>query len=806
MALNEDKIIINVVAQVNDSELNKGLNDIKKEVDAINKSDDLDIKINTTIDGVNSASSLKDLKTSLRELQGLALEVGENNQEALNKINIAAGQAKDKIGDLRDGFNSLSGSPIENVATSFSSLKQKITSLDLEGVKQQFGNLKLSLGQVAEGLFSSGEAVGGVSKMFGGLKTAIAATGLGILLIVVGSVIANFDNLKGSGGLLGKVFTTLGDVVSYVTGLFTKFTDAIGLTDIASQKLADTTAANNKKINDSYQDSLDFQVAYLKARGLNTEEAERKAQSQREQSARQNIIDLKAQGKLQGEEAEKAFSELRKQKEASIILDATLDKKAIDDAKEAADKKNEAYKKSLEDKKKIADDARKKEEQAAKDAQTKQDTLDQIELINSKDKETAEIKLLSEKIVRYENYSKKELDNLKITEEQKQLVIAQSYARIDEITQGALDRDKKEKKEQLERVAKLRKDAEDKRQKEEDDSRKARKARADREEAETKRRLENQEKLIDDYTQIFDYKFGTIFGNLSKYMDQLKDAFLVFADFMNATIDEKITASFEVAGAALKAIGESIGGVAGSVIEGVGNIADKVGEAVKTFSDESASMSEKIVAGLEIANSLVGTIGEALQKTTDENIAANDRETKKRLKNLDQRAKTEKLTEAQIAQAKYAIQVDAYNKDLALRKKAFQQQKAIQIVQAVIGTAQGIVSALANPFPLNIVMASLAGVVGAVNIGLIAAQKFPEGDGPPSAPTPAPIPPPSDKADQIENKGPDNNFIAPQFFGLGGKQLSDGQDSYQKVYVVESDITGMQKKVNVIEDRARIGG
>jgi len=187
MALNEDKIIIDVEVQVDDSKLNSDLKSIKKEVDAINKSDDLDIKIKTTVDNVNSASSLKDLKTSLKELQGLAIQVGDSNQEALNKINIAAGQAKDKIGDLRDGFNSLSGSPIENVASSFSSLKQKTLALDLDGVKQQFGNLKLSLLGVAEQLGLVEIGANGVAISMRGI---LVASGIGALIIAVGVLAA----------------------------------------------------------------------------------------------------------------------------------------------------------------------------------------------------------------------------------------------------------------------------------------------------------------------------------------------------------------------------------------------------------------------------------------------------------------------------------------------------------------------------------------------------------------------------------------------------------------------------------------
>ena len=53
-------------------------------------------------------------------------------------------------------------------------------------------------------------------------------------------------------------------------------------------------------------------------------------------------------------------------------------------------------------------------------------------------------------------------------------------------------------------------------------------------------------------------------------------------------------------------------------------------------------------------------------------------------------------------------------------------------------------------------------------------------------------------------KTPDKSFQAAQFFGLGGKSIADiNGDGYQKVYVTEGDISGVQRRVNVIEDRAR---
>lgn len=810
MALNEDKIVINVVAQVNDSELKKGLDNVKSEVDKVNSSDDLDIKIKTTIDSFANAKSLGDLKSSLKELQSLAIQVGDSNTEALTKVNLAAGQVKDQIGDLKDGFNSLSGSPIENVGSSFAALKQKIGNLDIEGVKQQFGNLTTSLGGVAKGLLGIEEGAGLASIGFKGLGKAIIATGLGALVIAAIALITHFDELKASGGLLGKALTALGDIISGVVKFFTDLTDAIGLTDIAGQKLAENTAKNNKKINDSYQESLDFQVALLKAQGKNSADAEKAAQAQREQTARQELFDLKAQGKEKTDEYKQQALELKKQKDATTLLNATLDKQASDKDKEAAKKK-------LEDLKKGTADTLKALEEAARAKKDKQETLDQIELTQSRDKDLEEVKLLSEKIIRYEDYSAKELKLLKITEEQRQLIIAQSNARIDEIEKKAIEDSIK--------LDELRqKTGQENKQKEIDahatkvkaiDSLDVAKAQSDQTILDSKiKQIENNYQLEVESGKNTAEQLLALEQEKNNAIEKLnEEAFQKEIDLEEEKKQKKqeiFQGFIDAIAENFRQVGETIGGVAGQVFDGLSNITESLGNAIKTFGDDLATTNDKIVAGLQVAQDVVSTIGEALQSTSNENIAANDRETKKKLSDLDKRAKTEKLTEAQIAQAKYLIQLDAYKKDLELRKKAFRQQKAIQIVNAVIGTALGVVSALANPFPLNIVMAVLAGITGAVQIGLIAAQKFPEGEGAPSAPAPPAIPTPSDVGNQAKEAGqqasPDQKFIAPQFFGLGGKQIADmDANQYQKVYVVESDITGVQRKVNVIEDRAKIG-
>jgi len=225
------------------------------------------------------------------------------------------------------------------------------------------------------------------------------------------------------------------------------------------------------------------------------------------------------------------------------------------------------------------------------------------------------------------------------------------------------------------------------------------------------------------------------------------------------------------------------------------------------------------VAGyLSQLSDAVGQVGDVIQGIFEIRINkaenAADKEIAALQKTFDAATKGKNLSNAQqvalenkLAKDKYKIALDLFNKEEKLRERAFKANKAIQIVQALIGTAQGVVAALSEPFfPLMIARMALAATTGAVQIGVIASQKYQAGDAP-TAPSPISVPEPSlpSPSQNTNVQGPDRSFQAAQFFGLGGKQSQDSQDTYQKVYVVESDITDVQRRVNVIESRAVIG-
>jgi glutamine synthetase type III len=67
---------------------------------------ELDILLNIKPDDINS---VKELKTTLRDLRSAALSV-EEGSEAFNKITAKAGQLNDKIKDLNDVIGAQTGS------------------------------------------------------------------------------------------------------------------------------------------------------------------------------------------------------------------------------------------------------------------------------------------------------------------------------------------------------------------------------------------------------------------------------------------------------------------------------------------------------------------------------------------------------------------------------------------------------------------------------------------------------------------------------------------------------------------------
>ena len=130
--------------------------------------------------------------------------------------------------------------------------------------------------------------------------------------------------------------------------------------------------------------------------------------------------------------------------------------------------------------------------------------------------------------------------------------------------------------------------------------------------------------------------------------------------------------------------------------------------------------------------------------------------------------------------------------DLALRKKQFERGKALAIVNTVINTAQAIMAQMSNPTPyVGIALAALAAATGAIEIATISSQKFDGGGS-------VGISSPSAGSTTTPSPTGGNNSVptipnTPQSIPIP-----------QQVYVTETDISGTQHKVNVIENLSKI--
>jgi hypothetical protein len=148
----------------------------------------LELSVKTNIG--QSISSLKELKDAIKaakdEQIAMANKFGATSQEAINASQKLA-ELQDSVDDLNDASKGLSGSGLEMLKQGFGQISEGLMNLDFDKVKAGLtgmGSGFISMGQQAKAAFT-------------GIKGAIAATGIGLLLIAVGAIYAYWDDIKG---------------------------------------------------------------------------------------------------------------------------------------------------------------------------------------------------------------------------------------------------------------------------------------------------------------------------------------------------------------------------------------------------------------------------------------------------------------------------------------------------------------------------------------------------------------------------------------------------------------------------------
>jgi hypothetical protein len=190
---------------------------------AIKKTIEIDVNSQGATSGINNVTNsieqtdkaTKSLKAQLKEatleVQKLADEFGATSKEVIEASKRAA-DLKDRIEDANDSILAFKGEGAFNatakalgsVASGFSAVEGAIVLAGGQSEEFQQTMLKLqgamALAQGLEGLEDAGRSfkqLGAVAKnALAGIRTGIAATGIGVLLIALGAVVAYWDDIK----------------------------------------------------------------------------------------------------------------------------------------------------------------------------------------------------------------------------------------------------------------------------------------------------------------------------------------------------------------------------------------------------------------------------------------------------------------------------------------------------------------------------------------------------------------------------------------------------------------------------------
>lgn len=260
------------------------------------------IAVEVEVKGVEqSIESVKDLKNAIKaakdEQVKAAAAFGQGSQEYQNASK-KLGELKDSMDDLNDSTQSLRGSGVESLSSSFGMLGDGFKNLDLDKIKTGF-------------------------KGIGSAMSAIP-----LMLIVSGIT------------MLAEKFGIFEMITDAVVQVLYAFTDAIGLTNKADEKAAAEMIENAENVQKAKEEQYNAEIKKAQAAGQSTKQLELdKLKSTEDSIAKQvqAMEDLQIKkGKLNDEE-QKNYDELQVN-----LLKASGDREAkeIANNKEKVDKIN----------------------------------------------------------------------------------------------------------------------------------------------------------------------------------------------------------------------------------------------------------------------------------------------------------------------------------------------------------------------------------------------------------------------------------------------------------------------------------
>lgn len=262
----------------------------------------------TTASFNKTAESTKSLRTKLKELK--AQLANATDPKDIEKLARAAGKLTDQIEDATDAAKVFaSESKFEQIGNAFGSVVSKLRNLDFSGAVAQS---KLLVATSKSLTFK--EALGGVKDLGATLLNVGKSLLLNPIFLIgaaVTGIIANFDKLKNSGGIVGKVFTTIGEILGGVVDGMTDFANVIGLVDTETGKFYDNLIEKSNKVAKNQADTIDRLIKLRQAEGKSTFDFEILKQQQISNTAKLEFELLAKKAKAEKDDSDETKKRLQ---------------------------------------------------------------------------------------------------------------------------------------------------------------------------------------------------------------------------------------------------------------------------------------------------------------------------------------------------------------------------------------------------------------------------------------------------------------------------------------------------------------
>ena len=252
-----------------------------------------------------STRTVKELRKELKDLKDQLLSTQQGTEE-YNRTMVKAADIQHELKEQMEEINSSAmdfGQKLGNVTKTMTGISGAITAatgaLSLFGIENEEAQKKItatmtSLIGITEGLSKMDDgikafkrltiAVNSSSKAMGVFKTALISTGIGALVVVLGSVIAYWDEFTEAIGLSAKQMERLGNIAS---GVFNVFTSSLkGIAQALGKMIKGDFKGAWDSLKDGFSVVKNFNEGVEKAESKREEEKTKKVKEEAEKRAK----------------------------------------------------------------------------------------------------------------------------------------------------------------------------------------------------------------------------------------------------------------------------------------------------------------------------------------------------------------------------------------------------------------------------------------------------------------------------------------------------------------------------------------